>query len=139
MVPLLMHLLSNFYPDCALIDMNWYLYNRVRQPLQLSESSSEPHLLDRDLAVHILRLFVNLVELGETDRVITGEEVTAVVESIMPEMLAEVNSTPNGVQQPRDFRLNYATLRENLVQVLVSLFNLELLFHFHLLMYFLGY
>ena len=100
--------------------MNWHLYSRVRHPLVPAESSEESHLLDRDLAVSILRLFCNLIELGENDRVITGEEVSALVESIMPEMLLEVNSTPNGVQHPRDSRLDYVKLRENLTQVLVS-------------------
>ena len=78
-------------------------------------------MLDRDLAVSILRLFCNLIELGESDRIITGEEVSALVESIMPEMLLEVNSTPNGVQRPRDSRLDYVRLRENFTQVLVSI------------------
>lgn len=115
-----MHVLSNFFPDTALIDMNWYLYGRVRQPLVPQEDATEPHLLDRDLAVKILRIFVNLVELGETDRVITGAEVVALVDSIMPELLLEVNSTPNGVQHPRDTRLDYVALCENIKQVLVS-------------------
>ena len=100
--------------------MNWFLYSRVRQPLSPQDGTDEPHLLDRDLAVQILRLFVNLIELGETDRVITSEEVTTLVESIMPDMLQEVNSTPNGVQRPRDSRLDYVALRANLTQVLVS-------------------
>ena len=101
--------------------MNWYLYTRVRHPLDAQDDSEDSHLLDRDLAVRILRLFCNLIELGESDRIITSDEVTALVESIMPDMMQEVNSTPNGVQEPRDSRLDYVALRDNLTQVLVSL------------------
>ena len=115
--------------------MNWYLYSRVRQPLSSQDNDDESHLLDRDLAVRILRLFVNLIELGDNDRVITSEEVSTLVESIMPDMFQEVNSTPNGVQRPRDSRINYVALRENLTQVLVS-FILFLHHHCHIFLIF---
>ena len=110
-----------FYPNSGLIDMNWYLFSRVRRPLLNQEASDDPHLLDHDLATRILRLFVNLIELGGEDRVVSGEEVSALVESIMPNMFQMVNSTDNGIQVPRDSRINYESLLENMNQVLVSL------------------
>ena len=116
-----MHLLSMFFPNAALIDMNWYLFSRVRRPLSSQDPENDPHLLDHDLATRILRLFVNLIELGGEDRVVTGAEVTELVESIMPDMLEVVNSTENGVQSPRDCRIDYESLLENMNQALVRL------------------
>ena len=108
-----------FFPNSALIDMNWYLYSRVRRPFHTQDAGPDSQLLDHDLATRILRLFVNLIELGGEDKVVSSTKVTELVDSILPEMLQAVNGTDNGVQAPRDSRINYATLLENMNQALV--------------------
>ena len=119
-MPLLLHVLAMFFPNSGLIDMNWYLFSRVRRPFHSTGADPDSQLLDSDLATRILRLFVNLVELGGEDRVVTAVEVTELVESIMPDMMQVVNGTDNGVQAPRDSRIDYASLLENMNHVLVS-------------------
>ena len=115
-----MHVLSMHYPNSALIDMNRYLYSLVQRPLDVADDSDEPQLLDRTVATQILRLFTNLVELGGENRLVTGVEVENLVNSIMPDMLLLVHGTENGVQAPRDARLNYETLLDNMRHASVS-------------------
>ena len=116
-----MHVLSMFYPNSALIDMNRYLYSRVQLPLDPTNNPEDPQLLDHAVATQILRLFVNLVELGGEDRLVTGARVENLVNSIIPDMLVLVHGTENGVQTPRDAHINYETLLDNMRQASVSL------------------
>ena len=115
-----MHVLSMFYPNSALIDMNRYLYSRVQRPLTVPEGQEDPQLLDHTIATQILRLFTNLIELGGEDRLVASVEVENLVNSIMPEMLILVHGTDNGHQTPRDAHINYETLLDNMRQASVS-------------------
>ena len=115
-----MHVLSMFYPNSALIDINRFLYSRVQRPLAVPEGQEDPQLLDHTVATQILRLFTNLIELGGEDRLVTGVEVENLVNSIMPEMLVLVHGTDNGHQTPRDAHINYETLLDNMRQASVS-------------------
>lgn len=126
-----MHLLSNFYPNPALIDMNAYLYSSVQRPDAAEIDTENPHLLDHRVATRILRLLTNIVELGGEDREISGPEVDNLVESIMPDMLLRVNGTENGVQSPRNSRINYQTLLDNICYSRVSFISTS--FHCSLL------
>ena len=113
-----MDLLLNFFDDAGVIALNDHLFSMLDGLARDADGDVD---LDVGDAVAALRFFVQLMELGIGDAVVTGASVMELVQTNFPALHAYLTHPEDGVDPPIDSRFDYRRFCSNFRQVIVSL------------------
>ena len=114
-------LLLSFFDDGGIITINDCLFSKLNT-IQTSDDDGDLEVGD---AVAILRLFVQLIESGVGDALISGARVMSLIQNNLPDLHLQLTDAEYGVAPPISSRFNLSRFCVNFRTLMVSYLDLE--------------